>query len=293
MQLMDYQPNLVAGSLRSRKTRTIGLIIPDSANIVFSRIGQAIELECSKYGQNVIFCNSSYNVDAELKNIDILRMKMVDGIIILPASNRTDSIEKLLHVRTPFVVVNADITYPNTDLVYVNNENASFLLSEHLIQSGCKKICYIDRFIDHFYSIARKKGFMKALEKYGIQWRSDLYVRSNGFYYSHGYSAMERIIKSDIEFDSVLAYNDIHAIGAMRALYDNGITVPNAVKIAGFDNIPVSEFQIPSLTTVNYPTEKLGMESFNLLSKRIEAPDKANEIIQIDTDIVLRESTKK
>ncbi|PKP61636.1 LacI family transcriptional regulator [Candidatus Atribacteria bacterium HGW-Atribacteria-1] len=293
IKALDYKPNIIAGSLRSKKTKTIGLILPDSSNMVFSKIGQVIEVECAKVQQNVIFCNSSYNVDLELRNVDVLRMKTVDGIIILPASNRTDCIEKLLKIDIPFVVVNANVMYPSIDVVLVDNETLAYKATEHLIEFGRKAIGYLDRKLDHHYSIDRRNGFIKAMEKHGLDWNNKYYIRSRGFSYENGYEAMAEILKSRDKPDAIFSYNDIHAIGAIRAIIDQGLKVPQDISIIGCDNIPVAQFLTPSLTTMEYPTKELGTEACRLLMERIKNPDKKGERVVLGSRLIIRESTKE
>jgi DNA-binding LacI/PurR family transcriptional regulator len=291
MTELDYKPNMVAGSLRSKKTKTIGLILPDSANKVFSQIGQIVEVECAKAEYNVIFCNSSYDVETELKNIDILRMKMVDGIIIIPSTKDTNCILKLMKSEIPFVVVNTRVANFAIDQVYVDNELLAFIATEHLIALGHKKLIYLDRMVDHDYSMQRKKGFLHSLIKNNIENEPELYIRSNGFSYMNGYNVMKKFLEKGIPFDAVFAYNDVHAIGAMRAILDAGLNVPKDVSIIGCDNIPAAEFMNPRLTTMDYPVHDLGKESALILMGKLQNPAIESRQIVLKPILVQRESS--
>lgn len=291
MAEMDYKPNMVAGSLRSKKTKTIGFVLPDSANKVFSQIGQVIEVEFANADYNVIFCNSSYDVATELKNIDILRMKQVDGIIFIPSSKDTTCILKLMKTDIPFVVVNTCVADVAIDQVYVNNELLAFIATEHLVSLGCGKFVYLDRMIDHDYSMNRKKGFLNALKIHSMKVNETHFLRSTGFSYTNGYEVMKTFLEKNIQIDAVFAYNDVHAIGAMRAIMDAGLKVPDDVCIVGCDNIPAAEFMNPRLTTMDYPTHDLGRESALILLQKLQNPSLESRQIILKPILILREST--
>jgi LacI family transcriptional regulator len=293
MEELDYQPNMMAGSLRSKKTKTIGLIIPDSSNLIFSQIGQVIETECALADHNVIFCNSSYDVETELRNVDTLRMKMVDGIIILPSSDKEDCIDKLLKIKIPFVVVNSHIKNPDLDIIYVDNELLGIIATEYLLELGHRSIFYIDRMLDHHYSIARWEGFNKALKKHGLEYNEDMYCRSGGIGFADGFRAMDEALKSGIKMDAVFSYNDTHAIGAIRALQEHGLRVPEDVSVIGCDNIPVSEFIKPSLTTMKYPVHELGAESARILLEKLKNPDIETSNVVLHPELIKRQSTSQ
>ena len=173
MKDLDYQPNLLAGSLRKKKTGTIGLIIPDSSNMLFAEMSKNIEDILFSRNYNIIVCNSSYDMERELEHLKILRSKMVDGIFIVPATLEGGHIGKLKNIGMPIIVLDRKISDINVDTVLVDNFNGGYEAAKYLISLGHTSMGYIDREQDQSHSLERKNGFTKVLEE------SNLFIDKN------------------------------------------------------------------------------------------------------------------
>ena len=283
----------MAGSLRSRKTRVVGLIIPDNSNQLFAALSKFIEQVSSSSNYNVMLCNSSYDFEMELSCIGVIRSKKVDGLIIIPTMTSPDLINQLIDNKLPVVILHHIINGCRADSVIVNNIKGTYEATRHLIGLGHKHIGYIDRPVDLPHSIERLKGYRKALKEKGIK-KDDYIIRCSGFNYINGSEAMERLLKQKPRMTAVLAFNDTIAIGAMRALNDKGFKVPDDISVIGFDDIELSSFITPRLTTVHFPKHKMAEAVVDLLLKRIENPVIEKPVKKVlPLNLVIRESTSR
>ena len=292
MEELDYHPNLMAGSLRSNKTNTIGLIIPDSSNPLFSDLSNNIENIFFSSNYNTIVCNSSFNVEKEIECINTLRTKMVDGLILMPVTFNSPHIEKL---KTKIPIVTFDrITDVSVDVVLNDNKRGGYLAAEHLLKLGHQKIGYIDRYVDHSHSLDRKKGFIKALKDNGLEMPKDFIVRGEDFNYRDGRNAMRRLLDQKDRPTAVFAINDVIAIGAIRAIFDSGLRVPEDISIIGYDDIDICDHCMPRLTTIHYPKINVAKAICKQLLFRIEKSNKGKaKITMIEPRLIIRESTAR
>jgi len=293
MEELDYHPNLVAGSLRRKKTNTIGLIVPDNSNPVFAELSRAIEDIGFSSGYSVILCNSAYNLDKEIKYVRVLRSKRVDGLIIIPTTVQATYINQLVDSGLPVIILDRTVPDAKTDSVLLDNYQGTYDATVHLIKLGHSLIAYIDRPFDLPHSLDRLRGYRKALEENGIQLKDELIVRG-GFDYEGGAEAMQKLLKRKPTPTAVIAFNDISAIGAIRAIEDCELKVPQDISIVGFDDIPQSSFTTPRLTTVHFPKYRMAEVAFELLQKKLEgtSSDRRAEIV-LPLRLVVRESTAK
>lgn len=287
----DYHPNVMAGSLRSRKTRVIGLIVPDNSNQLFAALSKLIEQVSSSLNYNVMLCNSSYNYELEFSCIGLLRSKKVDGLIIIPTMTNPDLINQLADNQLPVVILHHIITGCIADSVVVNNLKGTYEATLHLINLGHKRIGYIDRPVSLPHSIERLNGYRKALKEHGIR-QDDNIVKCTGFNYINGSEAMERLLKQKPDITAVMAFNDTIAIGVIRSIYDSGLKVPDDISVIGFDDIELCSFITPRLTTVHFPKYKMAEAAVDLLLKRIENPEIRKPVKKIlPLRLIIREST--
>lgn len=292
MSDLDYQPNLLAGSLRSKKSSTIGLIIPDSSNMLFSGVEKNIEDILFSQNYNVMVCNSAYDISRELEQLNTLRSKMVDGIIIVPATMDGKHLEKFKNIGIPIIILDRMIPDINVDTVLVDNYKGGYDAAKYLISLGHTDIGYIDRIYDHSHSLGRKKGFLKAFEENGLFFDANNIVRG-GFTFNTGVEAVKRLLKENSKITAIFTFNDINAFGAIRGLADLGLKVPADISVIGYDDTSLSEIYIPRLTTVHYPIVEMANVVSKLLLKRIAEPIFKKAVKKIvPTELIIRESTR-
>ncbi|MCL4377704.1 MAG: LacI family transcriptional regulator [Actinobacteria bacterium] len=292
MMELDYQPNLLAGSLRRKKSSTIGLIIPDSSNMLFSGVEKNIEDILFSQNYNVIVCNSAYDIGRELEHLNTLRSKMVDGVIIVPATMDGKHLEKFRNIGIPIIILDRMIPDINEDTVLVDNYKGGYDAAKYLLSLGHTDVGYIDRISDHSHSLERKKGFAKAFEEQGLFFDTNNIVRG-GFTFNAGIEAVKKLLEENSRITAIFTFNDINAFGAIRGLADLGLKVPEDISVIGYDGTPLSEIYIPRLTTVRYPIIEMADVVSKLLLKRIAEPVFKKAIKKIiPPELIIRESTR-
>ena len=290
---MDYHPNLIAGSLRSRKTKVIGLIVPDSSNALFADISRKIEELSSLAGYTIMLGNSSYNYDNEFKILKVLHSKRVDGLFIMPSTTNTEYFNSLSKWKLPFVIIHHFLPNIKADFVLLDNFRGTYDAVKYLLDLGHKRIGYIDRPYDLPHSLQRLDGYKKALGEAGIKYDTGLIVRGD-FNYQGGFNAMKRLLNQRSIPTAVIAFNDVSAIGALKAIEDIGLNVPKDISLIGFDNISLCSFMTPQLTTINFPTDKMAETAVKILLEKINSPDVEKMIKKVlPLKLIIRESTSK
>ena len=293
MEKLDYQPNLLAGSLRTKKTGSIGLIISDTSNLFFEFMQTYIEDIFASYGYNIIVANSHYDLDKEIEILKMLRSKRVDGILIVPENTDPTYMENVNKSGIPVVIIEREIPGANLDSVLIDNRNGSFNATEYLVKLGHKNIGYLDRKVDKSHSIERKKGYFLALEKYNIEAKDGLIIRS-GFSCVDGYNAASYFLKYKEKISAILTFGDFAALGAMRHIFDEGLNVPKDISIIGFTDMPICPYTRPSLTTIQYPVLEIAKASCEVLLSRIKEPDTSEtKKVVLQPKLIIRESTAK
>ncbi|TJX68863.1 LacI family transcriptional regulator [Soehngenia saccharolytica] len=281
-----YIPNAVAKSLKVKSTKTIGIIIPDVMNLFFSELARGIEDAAEKRGYSVILCNSDNNEEKEKKYIQVLQEKMVDGII-LTASEK--SVERSLNMRKiPMVLLDRDI---NTDVkvgkIFVDNETGEYEACKYLIEKGIRDIAFISSNVISKSSSQRLNGYKRALSDYGIKIDEDL-IYLDSYTIETGFNGVIEILKKR-KFKGICCGNDLIAIGAINALKQKQFRVPEDVKVIGFDDIQISKYINPPLTTIKQPIYQMGKEAVDMLVNMINGYDMDYEVI-LRTSLIERMS---
>lgn len=282
-----YIPNAVAKSLKMKRTKTIGIILPDVMNLFFSELARGIEDAAEKKGYSVILCNSDNKESKEEKYIQILQEKMTDGII-LTASEKSVS-KSLKRKNTPMVLLDRDIlTDSKMGRIIVDNEEGAIKATNHLIERGCKNIAFISSDNRNNSSRGRLEGYKKSLLNNKFKIDEDRIYLGN-YTIETGYKGVMYLLNRT-EFDGIFCGNDLIAVGAIRALKEKNISIPETIKLIGFDDISISKYVDPPLTTIRQPIYKMGEEAVNMLVALIE---KRNiEMLKVlDTELIKRRTS--
>lgn len=293
MKDLNYQPNLLASSLRKKKTGTIGLVIPDSSNLLFADLSKNLEDIFSAKKYNIIVSNSAYDIKREIGSLATLISKRVDGVLIVPAASEGEHIKKIKESGIPIIILDRKMQGLNIDTVLVDNYKGCKDATNFLINMGHREIGYIDRIEDHSHSLERKKGFMDALKEKGIR-IDDENITRGGFTFQDGANSAKVLVEKNPKISALFSFNDMNALGAIRGLADLGLKVPDDISVTGNDDIAISSIFIPRLTTVHYPIKEIALEASRLLLKRMKEPvfTKAREII-ISPELIVRESVSR
>ncbi|MEW8972918.1 MAG: LacI family DNA-binding transcriptional regulator [Tissierellaceae bacterium] len=282
-----YIPNAIAKSLKIKSTKTIGIVIPDVMNLFFSELARGIEDAAEKKGYSVILCNSDNKESKEEKYIQILQEKMVDGII-LTASERSVS-KSLKRRNTPMILLDRDISIDdNVGRIVVDNEDGAYNATNFLIDKGCKNIGFISSDNINKSSGERFKGYKKAILEKGIEYDDEKIFLQN-YTIETGYKGTMTLLE-ETKIDGICCGNDLIAIGAIKALKEKDIDVPREVKVIGFDDIQVSQYMDPPLTTIKQPIYEMGEEAVKMLVAIIERKE-VNMVKVLKTELIERGSS--
>ena len=293
-QKHKYQPNLLARSFYLQKTYTIGMVITDITNPFWSSISYIIENMAQKHNYNVIQCNTNENQENEIRYVNILLNRKVDGLIICPVQKKYEHLKELLKIDYPFVLIDRYFRNLDTDYVVVDNVKGSYNAVKYLTSIGHERIAFLGGLADASTNIDRLAGYKKALKDSGIEidesliYRRD-FTRSTGYYYIK--LIFNRLEKKPT---AIFAANNMIAVGALKALYELKIRIPDDVSFIMYDDVrdTIDLWKIP-ITAVRIPQEKLAEESFNILIKKMSAEEtQIKQHIIVQPDLILRGSCK-
>lgn len=294
---LQYTPNSFAVNLRTKESKTIGLIIPEVVHHFFSSVINGIIAEAEKNGYLVIILQSNESAELEKKQVELLINKRVDGIIMSLSneSNDDEHIKEILRREIPFVLFDKISKLINCSKVVINDQKAAHNAVAHLISKGCTKIAHIRGPVNPQNSIDRFLGYKKALEKYAIPYDSKLVYTCKNVTFEEGREFAKQILKDHPDVDGIFVITDLVAVGVLAHFNEVGIDVPKQIKVIGFSNWFMSQVITPKLSTVDQPSFDMGVASFNLLLEEIhqrkEMLDYKPRIIELETNIIEREST--
>jgi len=284
-----YIRNSMARSLVTKKTNTIGLILPDITNPFFPELARGAEDKANEAGYMIMFANTDDNADKESRYLNMLAEKMVDGIILTQSAHKEGNSETLEALKLPIVLIDRDMELKNIKgRVLVDNFNGAYDGVSYLIKKGHKKIAFITGPFSTTTSKDRLKGYEKALTDHNISINRDL-IFEGEYKGQWGVQATHMLLDQKADVDAIFCGNDLIAINVIKTLKKKNIKVPEDIAIVGYDNIQFSEMIEPSLTTVNQPVYEMGYKAVELLIDILEGKV-YEKIIQLETNLVIRES---
>lgn len=288
----NYVPNRVASSMITKKTHSIGLIIPDITNPFFPEVARGVEDYANKEGYHVVLCNSDNDLDKEVSYIGMLQEKMVDGIIFTSSSLRNKISKEFIKLQIPVITVDRDITGMRAQgKITVDNTSGAYQGVSYMIERGYKKILHLGGPMTSKPALDRFEGYKNALDDHGIKYDEKLFFEGS-YNADWGYEGVIEAISKNVEFDGIFCGNDMIAIGAIKALNEKGISVPGKVGVMGFDDIYMATVVTPNLTTVYQPNYQMGYKAAEMLIELIRHPETKMTDVVLTTKLVIRESTK-
>ena len=296
---LDYTPNSFAVNLRTKESKTIGLIIPEVVHHFFSNVINGIIAEAEKKGYLVIILQSNESLELEKKQVALLINKRVDGIIMSLSneSNNDFHIKEILRKEIPFVQFDKISKLIPSSKVIINDQKAAMEAVQHLIDKGCKKIAHIRGPENPQNAIDRFIGYKKALEKNGIRYDSKLVYTCKNVTFQEGVEFAKQIIEDHPDVDGIFVITDLVAVGVLAYFNEKGIQVPNQIAVIGFSNWFMSQVITPKLSTVDQPSYEMGVAAFSLLLEemicRKDGKAFTPRTIELGTSIIERESTLK
>ena len=277
---LNYIPNPIARSLKTDKTKSIGVIVRDITGFNTSKVIRGIDDYCKKYGYNVLIYNTDFNPEIEAQSLATLKQLCVDGIIITSTGKNMHLIEQYVQNNFPLVQFQLEYNQFETNIVLSDYKDAAFKATEYLIQLGHNRICFLTQKFEQYQSRnERYQGYVSALKQYGIPIDEKLihfWSREQGFAYSPS-TIMQSSAAPTAFFTQHLAITT----DLLKDLDRNNISIPNEVSVVGFDEIPMVEhFKVP-ITVIKQSPYKIGEESARLLINSLE-----NKVIETSKIIV-------
>jgi DNA-binding LacI/PurR family transcriptional regulator len=296
---LDYRPHLIARSLKSRKTSIIGVVLNDGTSPFFGPILQGIEEVAYREGFSLMLCDSKHDEKREEEYIQLLEYNWVDGIIldtiVNPKKNSSyfEYLEKRIigHRNIPLISIVHEFSNLNgKNSVTVDNTKGGYLATKHLIDLGHTNIVHIIGNADYMVSWKRLEGYTNALEEYNIPLRDNFILQGN-FSALSGYNEIKKMLLKDRSFTAIFASNDQMAIGAIKAMKEEGIRIPEDVAIIGFDNIHLSSIIDPSLSTINVPKYQIGSTAMEILTSQLKGNNHTPVNKTLPINLIVRRSS--
>ncbi|WHH58052.1 LacI family DNA-binding transcriptional regulator [Petroclostridium sp. X23] len=284
---LNYQPRSVARSLKTKKTLTIGIMLPDICNLFFTETTRGIEDVANKYGYNVILCNTDKDSKKEKEYLNTLYSKDIDGIIFIGTCRNHHIIKN--KQDTPIVFINSKVG-DNICSVLVDDIKGGYTATKYLLERRKSEVTLLTGPLSRSSFFERMTGYLNALKSEGIEY-NELLVHQCDVSFQGGYDIIRTIYDEGSGIKSIFAASDVIALGAVRALIEKGVRVPEDVSVVGYDDISIAGMFIPSLTTIHQPKYWMGEKAAELLIKRIEDRSLKSEHIVLEPKLIVREST--
>jgi LacI family transcriptional regulator len=290
---LGFVPNRLAGGLRSKRTHTLALILPDITNPFFTTIARGVEDVASGRGYTVIFCNTDESVSKEKMYVQVLLEKRVDGILLIPALNGLDSADLFRKQSIPSVVLDRRLPELMTDVVRCDSEGGAYQLTQLLLSLGHREITILDGPKNVPTSEDRLAGYRRALSEAGIPINS---IREyyGAFNEESGFEMTHKALAEAHKPTALFAANNFIAFGALKALRELGLDVPEDIAVVGFDDLPSALVTFPFLTVAVQPAYEMGRRAIEILLKKLdEGPSDQYQEVVLPAEIVIRQSSGK
>lgn len=290
---LSYEPNVMAQGLVKKKTKIIGVVVPAIHSNYFSDALSGMTEVANAHDYHLMFCQSNEDAVQETRSIKKLLACHVDGLLISVSKDTksTTEFEKVKQLGVPIVMFDRIIPEFDCSKVIVDEYEGAFKAVEHLIKKGCKRIAHLAGPVNASVSANRMKGYLDALKQYGLPANDKLIFRCNAFE-EDALQAIKKILNTRPMPDGIFFINDLSAISAIKYMQKKRIDIPGEIKVAGFNDDPVSAVVQPSLTTVMQPSYEVGKLAIGILIDAILKPESAEQTITLRTKLVVRDSTK-
>lgn len=287
----NYTPSLLAKSLRTNVTHTIGLIIPSIENPFFANIASLIVNKAKAHSYTVILADSMENEVDEQEAIKPLLSHSVDGIIIVPSGKEPDYLERLNETGTPIVLI--DRFFQNSTLPFVTTDNTKGAIdaTRHLIENKHKNIACIQGVVHSTPGQERVNGYMTVMKEHGL----DAYIKIVGdsFSIQNGYTQTKLLLESPTPPTAIFALSNTILLGALKAINESAFKIPNDISLVSFDDYTYLDFMNPAITRVSQPIEEICAIALDIVLQNIKNKAKSSEKIKLSPKLLIRNSVVK
>jgi LacI family repressor for deo operon, udp, cdd, tsx, nupC, and nupG len=285
---LDFQPNAIARSMAQGRTRTFACFSPNLTDYTFATIIEGAETEARQHGYFLMSASAPDEGTFVTLIEQLVTSQRTEGLLII--NPYADGRHRLLPGNVPIVFAGARPRTESAESISLDDENAGYLATDHLIGLGHRRIALLTGPVSEDCTQDRTCGFQRAMIVAGIPLDPDL-VMLGDWSASSGYTAMRELLARGTAFTALFAQNDRMAIGALRALREAGVQVPGDVSVIGFDDMPLASYFDPPLTTIRQDTFTMGQKAAHLLMKAVEQPGNPSQHLRMPGELVIRRST--
>lgn len=286
---LKYRPNQIARGLRLKKTNTLGLIAPDVSNPFFAHIIKRVQNVAHGMGYSLIVCNTDENLDQEIEHVNLLYRNRVDGLIAMPVGQEYAHFYEWLEKGRPLVLLDRCFDEIDAGMVVVDNYTGAYEAVEYLIGYGHARIAFIQGLPGTYTNNARLKGYRDALQAHGLAPDADLVVGSD-FRQENGYMEMKLLLSLDEPPTAIFASSDLITLGALQAIYEEGLSIPEDISLLMFDDFDFAPYLKCPLTAVRQPKELMGEMAVKMLVEDLKNPKAGGKRIVLKPKLVVRNS---
>ena len=293
MHELDYTPNAAARMLTLKRSHTIGLIVSDIRNPFFASVARGVEDVAQEHGYTLVLCNSDETAERETACLNALETRAVDGVLLASAGVADEHVARLVRAGFPIVLVDRDLPELGAPAVLLDNEGAAYGAVRHLIARGHRRIAMLSGRAAISTTTERVAGYRRALREAGVE-MDDRLVVSGESTSEGGTIAANAVLDLDEPPSAIFSGNNLMSIGALQAIVNRGLVVPDDVALVGFDDFPFpwSDAFRPHLTTIAQPTYELGRRAAEILVQRLKGSSSMPaERVVLDGQLVVRESS--
>jgi len=287
---LHYVPSSVAQALASGATKTLGLIITNSASPVYAAIVRAIEGAAHAVGYGLLLCNSAGSQEQALRCLAMLQSKQVDGLIVAPAQTDRRDIDVLQRSGIPFVLLLRYFPDLQTDYVIMDNEEAGRLVTDHLLQRGHRLIGHVAGPVHISSGRGRLAGYRQALEASGVPYDEGMVCHA-AFTMEGGYQAGRQLLHRPQRPTAIFAATDMQAVGVLKAVKELELAVPGDLALAGGDDIELAEYLEVPLTSFSQPSDEIGAQVVAILMARINGDREGAKQVIVKPQLIARKSS--
>lgn len=288
---LHYAPSALARSLKLNETRTLGMLVTSSANPFFAEVVQGVEQRCFELGYSLVLCNTRDDKARLNASMEMLLQKRVDGIILMCTQVDLGAGVFDRYPSVPLVLADWGPMDMEADLIQDGGRLGGMLATEHLLGLGHRHIGCITGPKGKRAADERRAGFEAAMAKAGLTVRPE-WVIEGDFELAGGNSAMTALLALPERPSAVFVGNDMMAVGALRALADAGVSVPEQMSLVGYDNIELAHYLVPALTSIEQPKAGMGALAVDTLLARIKAPDSSRRVLTLTPELIVRNSSQ-
>ncbi|PLS14867.1 catabolite control protein A [Bacillus sp. M6-12] len=289
---LGYRPNAVARGLASKKTTTVGVIIPDISNIFYAELARGIEDIATMYKYNIILSNSDENEEKELRLLNTMLGKQVDGIVFMGSHITENHVEEFKKSPVPIVLAGSIEETGQIPSVNIEYETAAYDAAKAFIEQGHKKIAIVTGHKHEPINLKKLAGYKRALAEANLEF-SESFVFEGDYTYDSGLESFEKLIENGERPTAVIAGADEMALGIVHAAQDRGYQVPSDVEVISFDNTRLTLMVRPQITTIVQPLYDIGAVSMRLLTKLMNKEQADEQTVVLPHRIEKRQSTKE